>query len=92
MRAGAVDHVVVAAGEVPSVDALDLDHPRAEVGEIAGGQRGSDSLLDGDDGDAVEWKTHDAFFWACAHQSPPPMMRRWISLVPSYRRSSRTSR
>ena len=24
--------------------------------------------------------------------SPPPMMRRWISLVPSYSRSSRTSR
>ena len=88
---GAVDHVVVAAGEVAPVDALHLDHPRAEVGEIAGGQWGSDSLLDGDDGNAVEWKTHDDFFWAWRTRAPP-MMRRWISLVPSYKRSSRTSR
>src|SRR5262249_28716667 len=32
--------------------------------------------------------------WCCcsAFTAPPPMIRRWISLVPSYRRSSRTSR
>ena len=51
VRSGAVDDVVVAAGEVAAVDAFDLDHARAEVGEVAGGQRRGDGLLDGDDGD-----------------------------------------
>src|SRR5688500_12763306 len=39
VRSGAVDDVVVPAGEVTAVDALHLDHPGAEVGEVAGRQR-----------------------------------------------------
>ena len=91
MRAGAVDHVVVAAREVAPVDPLHLDHPGAEVRQVPGRQRGGHGLFDGHDGDAVERQAHDAFFWAWRTRAPP-MMRRWISLVPSYKRSSRTSR
>lgn len=47
---------VVGAREVAAVGALDLDHPGAEVGELAGGEGGRDGLFDGDDGDAGEGK------------------------------------
>lgn len=45
---------VVAPGEVPAVEPLDLDHAGAEVGELAGREGRRDGLLDGDDGDALK--------------------------------------
>ena len=82
MRSGAVHDVVVAAGEVAAVDAFHLDHPRAEVGEVAGGQRCGNGLLDGDYGESLERQAHVDFLLAW-RTNPPPMMSRWISLVPS---------
>ena len=43
--------MVVLAGEVAAVDALDLDDARAEIGEMAGGERRGHRLLDRDDRD-----------------------------------------
>src|SRR3712207_6509632 len=45
---------VVGAGEVPGTRTLDLYDPRAEVGELAGGEGSRDRLLQGDDGNAFE--------------------------------------
>ena len=53
-----VHGLVVAAREVPGAGPLDLDHPRAEVGEVPGGQRGGHRLLASDDGDAVQGERH----------------------------------
>ena len=50
----ALDGAVVGAGEVAAARALDLDDPRAEVGQLAGGVRGRDRLLERHDRDAVE--------------------------------------
>jgi hypothetical protein len=47
-----VHRAVETAGEVPGARALDLDHPRAEVGELAGGERAGHGLLQRDDRDA----------------------------------------
>ena len=49
----AVHGPVVAAGEVAGAGPLDLDHARAEVGELAGGERRGHRLLQGDDGEAA---------------------------------------
>src|SRR5690606_34290129 len=46
--------LVVAAREVAAARALDLDHARAEVGELARAVRRRDCVLQGDYGDAVE--------------------------------------
>ena len=54
VRAQAVDAVVVAAGEVAGVRPLDLDHPRAEVGELPGRVRRGDRLFERDDGDSTK--------------------------------------
>jgi hypothetical protein len=43
---------VVGAGEVAHLRALHLYNARPEVGELAGGERGGDGLLQRDDGDA----------------------------------------
>jgi hypothetical protein len=40
---------VVGAGEVPRLRSLHLYDPRAEVGELAGGEGGGDRLLQSDD-------------------------------------------
>ena len=45
---------VVGAGEVPASRALHLYDPRAEVGELAGGEGGRYRLLQGDDGYAAQ--------------------------------------
>ena len=45
---------VVAAGEVACAGPLDLDHARAEVGELPGGERRGDRMLQGDHEDAVQ--------------------------------------
>jgi hypothetical protein len=45
VRAEPVDPLVVAAREVADVRPLHLDHARAEVGELPGGVRGGDRLL-----------------------------------------------
>ena len=50
----ALDRFVVTPGEVPYAGALDLDDPRAEVGELAGGEGGGDRLLEGDDRDPFQ--------------------------------------
>ena len=60
MRAGAVDDMVVATREIAAVDALHLDDARPEIGEIAGGKRCGDRLLDRDDRHPLERKGHDA--------------------------------
>lgn len=54
MCAGAVHYVVVLAGEVAAVRSFHLDHPGAQIGQSAGGQRGGDCLFDGNDGDPVQ--------------------------------------
>ena len=46
--------VVVVAREVTALGPLDLDHPGAEVGEVAGGQWHGDRLLDGNDRQSFE--------------------------------------
>ena len=51
------DGLVVAAREVPAVGPLDLDHARAEVGELARRERRGDRLLDRHDGDALQWRS-----------------------------------
>ncbi|MCD6054843.1 MAG: hypothetical protein K0Q96_2035 [Rubrobacteraceae bacterium] len=43
------DRFIVTPGEVPHAGALDLYDPRAEVGELAGGEGGGHGLLKGDD-------------------------------------------
>jgi hypothetical protein len=45
VRAEPLDALVVAAGEVAHVGPFDLDDARAEVGELPGGVRGGDRLL-----------------------------------------------
>ncbi len=83
MCTGAVHDMVVVAGEVAAVDSFDLDHAGAEVGQVPCCHRSGYGLLEGDDGDAVEWLRHNAFFFSAKRTRPPPIMRRWISLVPS---------
>ena len=51
-----LDGRVVAAREVAAVGPLDLDHARAEVGELPRRERRGDGLLEGDDGDAFQWE------------------------------------
>jgi hypothetical protein len=58
VRGLALDAGVVGAGEVARAGALDLDHARAEVGELAGAERRGDGVFEGDDGDAVEGAGH----------------------------------
>jgi len=54
VRREPLDAAVVAAREVAAAGTLDLDHARAEVGELAGAERRRDRVLERDDGDAVE--------------------------------------
>ena len=54
VRGQPADPGVVAAGEVAGAGTLDLDHAGAEVGELAGGERRGDGVLEGDDGEAGE--------------------------------------
>src|SRR5688500_13015885 len=54
MRGKAVDGAVVGARRVAAVRALDLDHTRAELGELARRERPGDDLLERHDGDAVK--------------------------------------
>jgi len=49
---------VVPAGEVTFARTLDLEHRRAEVGELPGRKRGGDRLLEGDDDHSVEGRAH----------------------------------
>ena len=69
MRSGAVHDVVVSAGEIAAVDAFHLDHPRAEVREVAGGQRRRNGLLDGDYGESLQRQAHFDFLLGLADQS-----------------------
>jgi hypothetical protein len=71
---------VIAAGEVASARSLDLDHARAEVGELPGGERRGDGLLQGDDEDAVKRMPHQMRFLLISWRV---MTSRCISLVPS---------
>ena len=54
VRGQALDAGVVGSGKVAGARTLDLDDPRAQVGQLAAAQRGSDRVFEGDDGDAVE--------------------------------------
>ena len=55
MRGQAADPLVVATGKVTAAGAFDLDHPCAEVGELAGAERRGDGVLQADHGDAIQW-------------------------------------
>ena len=46
---------VVGPREVACAGPLDLDDARAQVGELARGERRRDRVFEGDDGDALEW-------------------------------------
>ena len=54
VRGQAGDALVVAAGEVAAAGPLELDHPGAEVGELAGAEGRGDRVLEREDGDAFE--------------------------------------
>ncbi len=54
VRRQAVDPLVVTAGEIADAGAFDLDHPRAEIGQLAGAEGRGDGVLQADHGDAVE--------------------------------------
>jgi hypothetical protein len=54
MRRETVDALVVAAREIADAGPLDLDHPRAEIGELARGERRGDRVLERDDGDSFQ--------------------------------------
>jgi hypothetical protein len=54
MRRQPLHALVVAAREVADAGALDLDDARAQVGELAGGERRRDGVFEGDDGEALE--------------------------------------
>ena len=56
IRRLAFDRLVVVAREIADFRALDLDHARAEIGELARSERRGDRLLERNDGDAFEWK------------------------------------
>ncbi|MNE86364.1 hypothetical protein D3C80_1834570 [compost metagenome] len=54
MRGHAAHALVVATGEVADAGALDLDHSRAEIGELTGAERRGNGVLEADHSDAVE--------------------------------------
>ena len=54
MRGQPAHALVVGAREVAHARTLDLDHARAEVGELARAEGRGDRVLEGDDGDAVQ--------------------------------------
>src|SRR5207253_608900 len=54
VRRGSLDGRVVGAGRVAAARALDLDDPRAELGELTRGEGAGDDLLERDDGDSLE--------------------------------------
>ena len=58
MRGQALDRMVVVARRVAAVGPLDLDHARAELGELARAERPGDDLLECDDRDSVERPLH----------------------------------
>src|SRR6266702_2988276 len=47
--------LIVAAREIAGAGALDLDHARAEIGELARTERRGDCVFERDDLDTVEW-------------------------------------
>ena len=53
-EAMAAHALVVGAREVAAARALDLDHARAEVGELARAERRRDRVFQRDDGDAIQ--------------------------------------
>ena len=76
----AAHRAVVVPGGVPHPGVLHLDHPGAEVGEVARAQRGRDRLLERQHGDACERAAHLA---SSRFSSSRPTISFWISLVPS---------
>jgi hypothetical protein len=67
---------VVAAGEV-TARPFDLDDPRAQVGELPGGERRGDRLLKRDDGDPLKRQViHPAIIAAGAAKRELPSVRR----------------
>src|SRR5207302_10478893 len=82
MRTHPAYRAVVGAREVAPVDALDLDHSRAEVGEMPGGQRRGDGLFETDDRDPVPRPHRAELFVRHAHL----LTTRWL---PSYQTSFR---
>src|SRR3569832_1367840 len=54
MRGLAAHAIVVGAREVAHAGALDLDHARAEIGQLPRAERRGDRMLQRDDGNAVQ--------------------------------------
>ena len=55
-----LDGLVIIAREIADAGSFDLDHARAEVGELAGAERSSHRLFERDDRDAFEWTHADS--------------------------------
>src|SRR5262245_38552326 len=58
MRGEPVDGVIVMPRRIAGVGPLDLDHARAELGELARAERTRDDLLEREHGDSVERPLH----------------------------------
>ena len=58
MRGEAARAMVVGARKIAASGALDLDHARAVVRQMAGGEWRGDRVLQGDDDNAVQWSHH----------------------------------
>jgi hypothetical protein len=58
VRAQSLYGLVVVAREITGPGPLDLDDARTEIRKLARGERGSDGLLEGNDGNSVQ-RTHE---------------------------------
>ena len=58
MRAQAVSSLVIAACEIATIRALDLDDARALIRQLPGTERRRDRVLQRDDGDACQRQFH----------------------------------
>ena len=74
---------VEVAGEVAGPGPFHLDHPRAQVGELAGGERRGHRLLQRDDRDALQHGPAGHGATEFRLTSWRAITLRWISLVPS---------
>jgi hypothetical protein len=54
MRGHALDRVIIVAREIADIGPLDLDHARAEVRKLAGGERRRNCMLERNYCDAIE--------------------------------------
>src|SRR5262249_47344467 len=65
----AANRSVISASKVAAVRSFDLNHTRAEIGELSRRERYGDRLLQSDDKNSAEWRRH------AAHHSTGPQCR-----------------